>query len=70
MKATFENSFCMDSKCIHYFEDMCMVALEEKGTEIKPYTNKERDSQDCKEFKAGTFLIYEVDLKEEDFIEK
>lgn len=69
MKATYDNSFCMDNKCINYFETSCMVALSEKGTEIEPYTDKERDSKNCKEFIPGTFLIYEVDLTEEDFIE-
>ncbi len=69
MKVTYDNAFCMDSKCIHYFEDTCMVAMAEKGTEIEPdnIPGRLRDSKECKEFKAGTFLAYEVDLKEEDF---
>jgi len=70
MKATYENSFCMDSSCIHYFEDMCMGALSNNGseTEIEPLVTSQR-IKSCPEFRAGTFLIYEVDLKEEDFIE-
>lgn len=70
MKATYENSFCINSKCIYYFEDMCMGALSDNGsqTEIEPMTSRPRIN-DCPEFRRGTFLIYEVDLKEEDFIE-
>lgn len=62
MKAVFENAFCMDSKCINYFEDMCIAALEEKGTEIEPYTFDERDSEKCGEFKAGSFIAYVADF--------
>lgn len=70
MKATFENSFCLDNRCIHHFEDMCMGALSDNGseTEIEPLVTSQR-IKDCPEFKAGTFIIYEVDLKEEDFDE-
>lgn len=70
VKATYDNSFCMDSNCINYFEDSCMEALTDKGTEIKPFTDKERDSNECGEFKSGTFLVYEVDLTDEDFKEE
>lgn len=66
MKATYKISFCMDSNCINYFEDSCMVALAEKGTEIEPFDNEIRDSEECKEFIAGTFLAYVIDLGEED----
>jgi len=66
MKAIYKNSFCMDNSCMNYFEDSCMVALAEKGTEIEPFSDKERDSRDCKEFIAGTFLLYEVDLGEDE----
>ena len=68
MQATYDNAFCMDSKCIHYFEDTCMVAMAEKGTEIEPDNNpgRLRDSKECKEFKAGTHLAYEINLGEED----
>lgn len=61
MKAIYENAFCMDSKCINYFEDMCMVALDEKGTEIEPYTFDERDSEKCGEFQAGKHIGYSED---------
>lgn len=62
MKATYENSFCTNNDCIHYFEDMCMVAMSEEGTEIEPFNNKERDSKMCKEFKAGTYITYLYDM--------
>lgn len=61
MKAIYKNSFCTNSDCINYFEDMCMIAMAEKGTDIEPFNNKERDSKKCKEFKAGTFLRYVVE---------
>ena len=67
VKAIYENSFCMDNHCVNYFEDMCAIALAETGEEINPLIDKERDSKDCKGFRAGTFLAYEVDLTEEDF---
>lgn len=54
----------MNSDCIHHFEDMCMVAMAEKRTEIEPFNDKERDSKKCKEFKAGTFLQYVVSKEE------
>lgn len=75
MKATYDNAFCMDSKCIHYFEDTCMVAMAEKGTEIAPYNleyiekHGRGKSKDCPEFRAGSHLLYVVDLGEEDFME-
>lgn len=67
MKATYKNSFCMDSKCIHYFEDSCILCFEEKGTEIEPYNLEYIDrygrgkSKDCPEFRAGSHLMYVVD---------
>ena len=73
MKATYENSFCMDHKCIHYFEDMCMLCLEEKGTEVAPYNLEYIEkygrgkSKDCPEFRAGSYLLYVADLGEGDF---
>ena len=67
MKAIYENSLCMDSNCINYFENMCMVALGNEGTEIEPYQSEYRCSKNCREFKAGTFLVYEVDFEEGDF---
>lgn len=67
MKATYDNSFCMDNNCIHYFEDMCMLCMTEKGTEIEPLDDLWRESKECKEFRAGTYLVYEVDFSKEDF---
>lgn len=61
VKAIYENSFCMDSDCINYFEDMCLLAMEGKNTDIKPYKDLARDSTDCKEFKAGTFMQYAIE---------
>lgn len=61
VKAIYENSFCMDSDCINYFEDMCLLAMEGKNTDIKPYKDLARDSTDCKEFKAGTFTQYAIE---------
>ncbi len=60
MKATYKNSFCMDSDCINYFEDSCMLALVEKGTEIEPdhIPGHLRKSEECKEFERGTFSGY------------
>lgn len=66
MKATYDNAFCMNSNCIHYFEDNCMLAMAEKGTEIEPYDDIGKDTQECQEFKAGTHLAYVIDYKEED----
>lgn len=70
MKATYDNSFCMDSSCIHYFEDSCMIALAEKGTEIEPLDEMAQNGKKCEEHKAGTFLQYVVDLGEEDYIKE
>lgn len=76
VKATYDNSFCMDSNCIHYFEDMCMLCMTETGDEIAPYNieyieEKGRGSiKDCKSFKKGSNLAYEVDLTDEDFKEE
>lgn len=67
MKAVYENSFCMDSTCMNYFEDMCMVAMNNKGTDIEPYQSEPRCSKECKEFTPGTFLAYEVEFEEGDF---
>lgn len=69
MKANYENSFCMEHNCINYFEDSCMIALEKKETEIEPYTDSGRDSEDCKEFKEGTCIEYIIELEEEDINE-
>ncbi len=57
MKATYKNSFCTNNDCINYFEGMCMIAMIEKGTDIKPFDGEKTDKK-CKEFKAGTFLRY------------
>ena len=59
----------MDSNCIHYFEDMCMLCMMETESEIEPYIDNERDNKDCKEFIPGTFLVYEIELTEEDVVE-
>lgn len=75
MKATYKNSFCMDNDCINYFEDMCMLCMMETESEIEPYNiqyieEKGRGSiKDCKSFKRGSNIIYEIDLTDEDFIE-
>lgn len=67
MKATFGNSFCMDSNCINYFEDMCILCMTETGEEIEPYNieyinkNGRGSSKDCKSFKRGSNLMYVVD---------
>lgn len=76
MKAVYDNSFCMDSNCIHYFEDMCMLCMQETKDEIEPYNleyieRKGRgNSKDCKSFRRGTYLVYEVEFSEEDFKEE
>ena len=61
MKATYKNSFCTNNDCINYFEDMCMIAMAEKGTDIEPF-NGEKTDKKCKEFKAGTYLTYLFDM--------
>lgn len=53
MKAIYDNTFCMDSKCVNYFEDMCLLALDEKGMDIEPYNDEYRESEECKEFVEG-----------------
>ena len=64
MKATYNNSFCMDNKCINYFEDMCMLCMMETGDEICPYNIEYIDkfergkSRDCKSFVGGTNIGY------------
>lgn len=64
MKAVYKNAFCMDHTCMNYFEDTCMVALNEKGTDIIPYTFEERDSNECGEYIAGKFIAYVMDEEE------
>lgn len=67
MKAIYDNSFCMDSNCIHYFEDMCILCMQETGEEIEPYSLEYIDekgrgsSKDCKSFRMGSHLMYVVD---------
>lgn len=64
MKATYDNSFCMDSKCVNYFEDMCMLCMAETGDEIAPYNleyiakHGRGKSSDCKSFVLGTNMGY------------
>lgn len=64
MKATYDNSFCMDSKCVNYFEDMCMLCMAETGDEITPYNleyiakHGRGKSSDCKSFVLGTNMGY------------
>lgn len=71
MKAIYKNSFCMDSKCINYFEDMCMLCMIETGQEIEPYNLDYIDkkgrgkSSDCKSFVLGCNLAYEINFEEE-----
>ena len=75
MKAIYGNSFCMDSNCIHYFEDMCMLCMAETGEEIEPYNidyieeNGRGSSEDCKSFRRGSNLGYVIDFGKEDFEE-
>ena len=64
MKSTYDNSFCMDSKCVNYFEDMCMLCMAETKEEICPYNLEyidkygRRKSSDCKSFVGGTNMGY------------
>ena len=68
--ANFDNSFCMDSDCIHYMEDSCMLFLCDTGDLIFPDSTvylKERESSLCKQFSYGNHLIYvldDIDAKE------
>lgn len=67
MKATYDNSFCMDHKCINYFEDTCMLCLEGTGEDVEPYNIDYIDkhgrgkSSDCKEYTPGKNIGYLVD---------
>lgn len=64
VKAVFKNSFCMDSDCIHYFEDSCMLCLQDTKDLIFPDSTaflKKRDSKLCKQFKNGSNLAYSED---------
>lgn len=59
--ATYDNAFCMDSNCICYFEDNCILALQNEKVEIFPDSTiylTSRRSEWCKQFKAGSNLMY------------
>lgn len=64
VKAIYENSFCMDNNCIHYFEDMCMLCMQETEDSIQPYNleyiNKygRGSTKDCESYAAGSNLAY------------
>lgn len=69
VKATYDNSFCMDSECIAHYENMCMRCMSEEGCEIFPDSTislETRESHLCKAFKEGTFVAYAIDFEEGD----
>lgn len=63
VEAVYDNSFCMDSDCIHYFEDMCMLCMSDEGGLIFPDSTvwlPSRQSEECKMFTRGSSIFYEL----------
>lgn len=54
-KATYDNSFCMDSDCRHYYEDICTLAIGESMMKIHPdcLIEYKRASELYPQFKKG-----------------
>lgn len=51
--------FCMNSTCVNYWEDSCMVNKEDKYPE-NIMNSREESISKCKAFKDGTNYIYQV----------
>lgn len=64
MKINLKNSYCIDNRCINYFENMCMQALLDDKKDVNPREKLEDANAECKEFKRGSYLLYVVDQED------
>jgi len=62
MTANSNSTFCTDSRCINYFENMCMKSLIE--IETNPVVDYWTIGNKCKEFKRGSYIAYVADISE------